>query len=114
MEQELVEEMKILQSLVTQFPYTNLPNPIDHPNDKNILSRRSKIQTENSKNNDEFVKELHKKFPPKRNPYSNTKLGVCDRARMDYHPDKQALANGRKWKVLCEEICKELNKRWDD
>ena len=81
-----------------------------------IATKLEKLKqiAEGNEEMEEFLTTLYKEFPPRRencekefNSSSNAK-----RALVDYSPDKQAKDSDLDWIVLCEEITKEINKKY--
>jgi len=70
-----------------------------------------------------LLRHVYKTYPPKNPEHKLNDEGLDDRAKMKkalltaihhYHPDKQDTEQyGRKWAVLCEEITKLLNGRYE-
>ena len=78
-----------------------------------------------------MLKSIYKTFPPKikgKQPakllevkfdggYTDAKKAELKKAYLKavthYHPDRQMEEHGIKWKVLAEEICKELTRRYE-
>lgn len=70
-----------------------------------------------------LLRHLYKAYPPKNPEHKLNDEGLAERPKMKkalltaiqhYHPDKQDKEqHGRKWAVLCEEITKLLNGRYE-
>ena len=81
------------------------------------------LQEYECKGNEDVLKFVYKKFPPKDkkkklnlpNPVSHEKMKKClQKAVCHYHPDNvDGEKHGKKWKVLSEEICKVLTQRYE-
>jgi uncharacterized membrane protein len=75
------------------------------------------------------LEAIYKRFPPKDSKFKVVKVEFPDeytdktkkslkkayqQATTHYHPDRQKEKDGLKWKVLSEEICKELTNRYEN
>ena len=69
-----------------------------------------------------LLRHIYKTYPPKNPEHKLDDKELNQRAKIKkalltaiqhYHPDKQDKEHGRKWAVLCEEITKLLNGRYE-
>lgn len=102
---ELKPELDKLNELNTKFPH--------------LEDDAAKMQ----KNSKEFLENIYKQFKPKNPKFKmakidkkgdkNTVRKAFQIAVTHYHPDRQKEEDGLKWKVLAEEVCKELTRRYE-
>jgi len=89
-----------------------------------LVSELKELEASNvGANPSEFLKFLYTKFPPKKVTHTLDESKLTERADqkkilmvaiIHYHPDKQdEEKHGLKWIVLCNEITKALNARYE-
>lgn len=90
---------------------------------KEYTKELKQLNTKSSVSDVEYLKFAYSTFPPKQADHKlrgdvadidqSALKKTCQIAILHYHPDRQKKEYGEGWKYFCEEITKQLNKRYD-